>query len=177
MEEQELEQLATTRAVKPTNYILIFLESLIVLACILFFVNSASISVNVVHGESMQPTLCENDKGVTVSYDGQELSRYDFVIAAIELNGTNELIVKRLIGLPGDHVVIKNNCLYINGVETSEPYLATQMCTDDLDVCVPKDCYFLLGDNRSVSYDSRYFGCLPDTCIMGKFYPITHTQD
>lgn len=88
--------------------------------------------------------------------------------------------IKRIIGLPGDHVQIKNGKVYLNGEEYEEPYL-NGVETGDMngiftDVIVPENCVFVMGDNRPHSTDSRCFGCIPMEKIEGKvvfrFWPL-----
>lgn len=82
--------------------------------------------------------------------------------------------IKRVIGLPGDHIEIKNNHVYINGKMYYESYIASDVKTDMKaggmcdDIIVPENCVFVLGDNRSASIDSRKFGCIPVSKIEGK---------
>ncbi len=94
-----------------------------------------------------------------------------------------ESYIKRVIGLPGEHVEIKDGKVYINGEELQEDYLPegtiTKQNTEDeyyLDVIVPENCVFAMGDNRSHSTDCRKFGCIPLEKIEGKvwirFWPL-----
>ena len=82
--------------------------------------------------------------------------------------------IKRVIGLPGDHIEIKNDHGYINGNLYNEEYLDDSMKTDMKsggicsDVIVPDGCVYVLGDNRNASIDSRKFGCIPVGKIEGK---------
>ena len=83
--------------------------------------------------------------------------------------------IKRVIGLPGDHVVIKNNKVLINDKELEEPYLQPGVVTDNgrgicTDVVVPENSVFVMGDNRSQSTDSRCFGCVPLEKIESKVW-------
>lgn len=89
---------------------------------------------------------------------------------------TKSSYIKRVIGLPGEHVEIKNNRVYINGIELKEEYISAIVPTDTNrgeqydDVVVPKDCVYVLGDNRSASSDSRRYGCIPIDKIEGKVW-------
>ncbi len=94
-----------------------------------------------------------------------------------------ESYIKRVIGLPGEHVEIKDGKVYINGEELQEDYLPegtiTKQNTEDeyyLDVIVPENCVFAMGDNRTQSTDCRKFGCIPLEKIEGKvwirFWPL-----
>jgi signal peptidase I len=83
--------------------------------------------------------------------------------------------IKRVIGLPGEHVKIENGKVYINGEELDEPYLQDNVTTESkggvfTDIVVPENCVFVMGDNRSQSTDSRKFGCIPIEKIEGKVW-------
>lgn len=89
--------------------------------------------------------------------------------------------IKRVIGLPGEHVKIKDGKVYINDVELEEPYLDENVYTDSLegvftDLIVPEDCVFAMGDNRSQSTDCRRFGCVPiekiESKVLFRFWPL-----
>ena len=81
--------------------------------------------------------------------------------------------IKRVIALPGDHVEIKDDSVYINGEKLEESYLQPGVVTDSLggmftDFTVPENCVFAMGDNRPHSTDCRRFGCIPLDKIEGK---------
>ena len=89
--------------------------------------------------------------------------------------------IKRVIGIPGDHVKIENGKVYLNGDEYDEPYLDESVVTTSLDgvftdVVVPDNCVFAMGDNRNKSRDCRSFGCIPLEKIEGRvvlrFFPF-----
>lgn len=89
--------------------------------------------------------------------------------------------IKRVIGISGDHVQIKDGKVYLNGEELDEPYLSDTVETTSLDgiftdIVVPENCVFAMGDNRSKSRDCRSFGCIPLEKIEGKvvfrFFPL-----
>lgn len=87
---------------------------------------------------------------------------------------TKTSYIKRVIGLPGDHVEIKNDKVYINGAILDESYISAAIITDMSlggefsDIIVPEGCIYVLGDNRIASSDSRRFGCIPVDKIEGK---------
>ena len=83
--------------------------------------------------------------------------------------------IKRVIGVPGDHIVIENGNVYINGELQKEEYLQSGVITTNgrgncLDVTVPDNSVFVMGDNRSQSTDSRCFGCIPLEKIESKVW-------
>ena len=102
-----------------------------------------------------------------------------FVYYILEFNKTS--YIKRVIGLPGEHVKIENNKVYINGEELDEPYLQDNVLTTGLDgaytdLIVPEGTLFLMGDNRSRSTDCRRFGCIPlekiESKVWIRFWPF-----
>ena len=83
--------------------------------------------------------------------------------------------IKRVIGLPGDHVVIKDGKVYVNDQELQETYLPSGIVTDNghgncTDIIVPENCVFAMGDNRAQSSDCRRFGCIPLEKIESKVW-------
>lgn len=97
------------------------------------------------------------------------------------LENTKTSYIKRVIGLPGEHVQIKKGKVFINGEELQEDYLQPGIVTDDLegifsDIIVPQDTVFAMGDNRNSSVDCRSFGCIPLNKIEGevklRFWPL-----
>ncbi len=80
-------------------------------------------------------------------------------------------LIKRVIGLPGDRIQAINGQVYINGQLLKEPYLPTATPTEDLPLTVvPKGAYYMLGDNRTDSRDSRYIGPIPGHLIVGRAF-------
>ena len=151
----------------------------IVIAILLF---NYVISFMQIFGPSMNNTLSEGDL-IFVSklhYKIGNVKRGDIIV--FEHNGVKNL-VKRVIGIPGDKVFIKNNTLYINDQAYEESYLNSDMITYDFNICslgdctVPENSYFVLGDNRVNSQDSREIGYISKDQIVGKavmrFWPIT----
>ena len=101
-----------------------------------------------------------------------------FVYYILELNKTS--YIKRVVGLPGDHVQIQSGKVYINGKVLDEPYLKPGVTTDGgtfRDFTVPEGYFFLMGDNREHSTDCRNFGCIPADKIESKvwlrFWPLS----
>ena len=120
-------------------------------------------------GSSMERTL--NGGDVVLVYDlayafGNAPQRGDIVECTFP--GRSGRYVKRLIGLPGDRIEIRENCVYINGEYLSESYISS--VAEDYAIHLGADEYFVLGDNRADSYDSRAadMGTLKQMDIHGK---------
>ena len=121
-----------------------------------------------------------NPDDVTAEYKNESKGIGEKIKSSIDIFGETSFI-KRVIGLPGDYVEIKNKSVYLNGQELEEKYLDAGTVTDSaegffLDVVVPDGYVYVLGDNREVSGDSRRFGCIPIDKIEGKavfrFWPL-----
>ena len=84
--------------------------------------------------------------------------------------GQDHLLIKRIIGVPGDHIVIRKGTLWINGEVGNDEYTADGATDGNVDIIVPEGRYFVLGDNRLHSKDSRaaMVGCIPEKSILGK---------
>jgi signal peptidase I len=110
-----------------------------------------------VPSESMYPTIKIGDKiTVTRIYNKENLKRGDIIV--FESDELKMTLIKRLIGLPGDEVVVKNKGqVFINGIKTEEPYV---VYSDDLDkkFKIPENKYLFFGDNRANSRDARRWG-------------------
>ena len=116
-----------------------------------------------VDGDSMKETLNDND--ILLLYKLGSIKR--FAIVVLDEAYDNEKIIKRVIGMPGETVSIKNDKIYINGkvIDNSFAYGTTS----DVDkIELGEDEYFILGDNRLISKDSRYFGPVTKGEIIGK---------
>jgi signal peptidase I len=133
--------------------------------------------------ESMVPTLKIGDRVLVnkLSYDLHDVNRGDLIVFERPPGETDESVkdlIKRVVGLPGDQIVIKNNSVYINGEPLDESYLPTGTLTkqgrldcEDLSPCVvPDDSVWVMGDNREHSYDSRYFGPIKSDTIVGRAF-------
>lgn len=119
---------------------------------------------------SMEPTLRIGDRIIVskISYLFTEPQRGDIVVFRYPLDPSRDF-VKRLVGLPGETVSLRNGQLYINGKPVPEDYLPKDMKFADFGpVRVPAGYYFVLGDNRNNSDDSRVWGPLPRQNIIGK---------
>ena len=99
-----------------------------------------------------------------ISYRFQEIERFDIVV----IKKGNDYLIKRVIGMPGETVEYKNNKLYINGKNIDEKFIHEKTNDFIMEEKIPDDCYFVVGDNRPVSNDSRYIGVINKKDILGK---------
>ncbi|MGX4685309.1 signal peptidase I [Vagococcus sp. JNUCC 83] len=138
-----------------------------------------------VSGESMMPTLVDGERNIALKMG--DTKRFD-IVSLVAPDDPSKNYVKRVIGMPGDTVEYKDDVLYINGKKMDEPYLAEkkaelkQTNPDDLltpdfslesltgEKTVPENSYFVMGDNRQNSKDSRFpeVGFIPKENIIGK---------
>ena len=123
-----------------------------------------------VNGPSMNPTLLDGDIMILneIGYYLNGVERFDIVVVKTE----ETRIIKRVIGLPGDHVEFKDNKLYINGEEVEETFtheVTHNFKLDELGYAeIPEGYYFVVGDNRGDSKDSRSIGLISKSQIKGK---------
>ena len=116
-----------------------------------------------VDGASMDQTL--EDGQILLLYKLANVDYGDIVVLDEEKEG--EIIIKRIIGMPGDTVSIRDNTIYVNGEEVEEDY-AYGETSDYEEITLDDDEYFILGDNRPISKDSRCFGPVKEDEIIGK---------
>jgi len=158
-------------------------------------INGAVGQARVIPSESMQNTLLVGDHLIMsrVGYDAgipftnlhiplwRNPKRGQIVIFRPVIPGEISDVIKRVIGLPGETVDVRDGSVWINGERLDEPYTVGRTEPGDpgmfrgpfagksnvLPYTVPKDCYFVMGDNRGNSLDSRFTGCIPRTHIVG----------
>lgn len=143
-----------------------------IVTCVLLVKRICFFDVLVV-GDSMKYTLYQGEKGFALkkSFVG-ELKREDIII----FEKDNREIIKRVIGTPNDHVVITEEGVFVNNELIEETYVSNKNKEETYikdstmynDVILQEDEYYVLGDNRSVSWDSRYFGPVNKKDITGK---------
>jgi signal peptidase I len=108
---------------------------------------------------SMENTIMTGDRyfGLRISYLFEEPQRRDIIVFKFP-DDESHVFVKRIIGIPGDIVEIKNDTVYVNGEQLEEPYLKEPMSLgQNMIFEVPADSYFVMGDNRNISNDARYW--------------------
>jgi signal peptidase I len=144
-----------------------------------------------VEGQSMMPKLHDQDRIFVNKFiyplrewigDKTPIKRGDIVVLLYP-DDPSKSYIKRVVGLPGEEVNVENGRLYINGQQMTEPYLDSEYLSADSmpgSMHVKEHHYFVLGDNRRNSSDSRYWGLVPEKYIYGKaifrYYPFTPVE-
>ena len=121
-----------------------------------------------VHGHSMEPSLYTDQRLIVekVSYRLHPPHRGDIVV--VDVDTSDVPLIKRVVGLPGETVVIRESGVMIDGVPLQEDYLSDISQRDYGPTIVPAEHVFVLGDNRNASNDSRYFGAVSFDRIIGR---------
>lgn len=137
-----------------------------------------------VEGDSMTPAL--KPDSYLLYHQSKSVNRFDIILFH---DDSGVAYIKRVVGLPGETVAYQNDQLYIDGAKISEPFLdntlqSNQVFTTDFSIIeavdeqeVPDDHYFVLGDNRPRSKDSRMFGFVPSESVEGKARVIIYPFD
>lgn len=128
-----------------------FLIGIVIL--LLWIIACFNFRLTIINGYSMEDTLKENGFHISTIHT-DEIQRNDIVIVDVQ-DIVGEIIIKRVIAIPGDTIEIKDNVIYLNGIILEEDYLKEPMQTADICVTLGKDEYFICGDNRNNSLDSR----------------------
>lgn len=199
-------------------------QSLFPMLLVVLLIRAFTFEAFKIPSASMKPSLLEGDIVVVDKYSlglrvpllGYRLTagkpqRGDIVVFRGEVEGEKSGIIKRIVGLPGDHIKYLNRTLYINGAPAAQYDLSVDLdnlgngnqekiirATEDLgtvkhhifmslhdkdeqykfaDLVVPANAYFVLGDNRNNSLDSRYWGVLSDKALVGKARLIAFSFD
>ncbi|WP_281347532.1 signal peptidase I [Fundicoccus ignavus] len=141
---------------------------------LVFIVSRLFFPLYEVDGASMDYTLQDGQR--VIGTNQFEVNRFDIVI--IDVPELNKYYVKRVIGLPGDKIAYKNDCLYINDKFVPESYLNDKkeewslLTRDFLIEKIPEGEYFVLGDNRRNSIDSRQLGTIKEANILSELLAI-----
>lgn len=161
-------------------FFLDILQVVIFAVSIFLFVYLLILQPHKINGESMESNFHNGEYILTekVTYDFNKPERGDVIVFKAPPDGHDEYI-KRIIGLPGDKVKVENCKVFVNGNQLNEKYLSAELCTsggtfltEGQEISVPTNNYFVLGDNRPHSLDSRYFGFIGKDKFTGKAWIV-----
>lgn len=166
------------------EFFLDILEVFVTSFAIFLFVYLLILQPHKIKGNSMEPNFHDGEYLLTdkLSYRFKEPARGDVIVFKPPVSQEDEYI-KRIIALPGETISIKNGKFYINGKMLIENYIPSSIYTkgktflpNDKEITVPQGSYFVAGDNRESSSDSRYWGFITKGDISGKawfiYWPI-----
>lgn len=155
-------------------------NALIVVAAVAALIATLLLPVLQIAGTSMEPSL--NDGDIVVLAKTDRLNSGDLCAFYY----SNKILIKRIIGIPGDYIWINNEgTVYLNNQELMEPYVSEKAlgeCDIEFPYQVPENYYFMMGDHRKTSIDSRssVIGCIAEDQIIGKiicrFWPLSEFQ-
>lgn len=160
------------------NNIIELIEFIAIVFAILMAIRVFAAEPHKVSGSSMVPNFHDGDYIITnkLATRLSEPKRGEVVILQDPLD-INKVFIKRVIGLPGETLKISSGAVYINNQLLEEPYLPTGLRTsgenflkDDSEITVPDGNYFVMGDNRNNSSDSREWGLLKKNLIIGQAF-------
>jgi signal peptidase I len=167
------------------TFFLDILEVIVFAVGIFFFIYLLIMRPHKISGQSMMPNFQDGEFLLTekVTYYTRSPERGDVVVFMPPISTTDEFI-KRVIGLPGEKVMVKDGHIYINDKLLSESYIKSDVVTsggtflsDGQEFTVPADEYFVFGDNRPNSSDSRYWGPITKKVMTGRawvsYWPVS----
>ncbi len=167
---------------KTENFWLEMLKTLALAGVLAFGIRTFIAEARYIPSGSMEPTLQINDHLMIekITYLLHKPERGDIVVfrptEALRQENFHQAFIKRIIGLPGETVEVKNGKVYINGQAIVEDYIKELPKYNYGPEIVPDDQYLVLGDNRNNSYDSHAWGFVPRENLIGKafvrFWPI-----
>ena len=147
----------------------------IITALVFAFIITQFIRPTLVRGESMYPTLVENDYLIInrMAYKLGKPKDGDIIVFKTDLlqdDGKPKDLVKRVIATEGQHIKIEDSKVYVDNKLLDEPYIHDNYTSGDIDMVIPEGEVFTMGDNREKSLDSRYeeVGLVNEKDIMGK---------
>jgi signal peptidase I len=163
------------------NWLFDWSETIVVAFILALVIRAFFLQVFWIPSGSMEPSLDINDRIVVnkVAYHFRAPRRLEVIVfrQVAQPGVPKRDLIKRLVGLPGETLQVKNGIIYINGQSVEEKHQLNQDFANYGPVKIPADAYFVMGDNRPASADSRYWGFLPKQNVIGpaflRLWPLT----
>ena len=168
-------------AQKSTSHFTREIVETVAMTLLIFLAIHFTVQNFLVDGASMQPGLHTGEYVLVnkLAYTFHAPERGDVIVFELPQD-TSENLIKRVIGLPGDKLVLTQNAVTVDGVKLNEPYISAPDGSQQETVTVPSNNYFVMGDNRPVSDDSRDWGFVPKDDIIGKavmlYWPLSNWE-
>jgi signal peptidase I len=142
------------------------IKDYVIIVAVVVLIRTFLVTPALVDGDSMKDNLINNDLVIInkLVYRFNDIQRFDVVV--VKNDADKDKIIKRVIGLPNETIIYRNNKLYINNEEVKVDIVFKD--TDDFEYTTKDNEYFVMGDNRPVSKDSRYLGAFKREKIVGK---------
>jgi len=177
-----LERMAPVGKTKQKNDWLEWIKAILIAVLIAFFLKAFIFTTSIVEGESMEPTLEDGERVIfnKLVYILGEPERGDIIF----INRPTKNYVKRIIGLPGETIEIRHSELFVDGEKVEQPFLNQEekYLTGNIEpITIPEDSYYVMGDNRAISKDSRNgLGLVEEDDIIGRsefvIYPFNELE-
>lgn len=156
------------------------IQTIVVALILAFLIRTFVVESFEVKGYSMEPNFRNHERVLVAKFAFWFSPPHDgeVVILKPPIANPTEDFIKRVVGTPGQRLMMQNGNVYINGVKQAQPYIHFRDQYSHAPFTVPPGKVFVMGDNRPVSYDSRYFGFVPYGNIRGlvffSFWPLSH---
>lgn len=155
------------------HFVKYVLLDILLAALISFFLINYVVSAFLIEGDSMKPLLRAGERVLIskLAVRKDNLRRFDIVVL-YKPDEPDQSLIKRIIGMPGEVVEIRAGKVLINDNPLPQPFAGSNPLSpaDMKALLIPRGTYFVMGDNRSVSFDSRLFGPVPQKYIYGKAF-------
>jgi signal peptidase I len=163
------------------NWLFDWAETIVVALVLALVIRAFFLQVFWIPSGSMEPTLDIGDRIVVnkIVYNFRPARRFEIIVfrAVPAMGEEKKDLIKRVIGLPGETLEVKDGAINIDGKVVEEHHTMNQDYANYGPVTIPDDSYFVMGDNRPASADSRYWGFLPKKKVIGKaflrIWPLT----